>query len=93
MAILTQEFVEEQIIKIINQVAARLNLEAIANFDQIPPETFTSNALLNIMATISIELGVDIPKGCYVFHDQQTKKRLPVREAATKFIQNVTNGK
>ena len=93
MATLTQEVVEAQIIKTVNEVARKLNLETVTNCDQLPPSALTSNALLNVMGTISILLGADIPNSCYIFYDKQANRRLPIKEAAKKLIQNATNEK
>lgn len=88
MVTLSQQIVENEILKVINDTKKLLKIDGDINGNSCPGNIsgISSIILIDVISELSIKLKVEIPYDCYLFHDKKSKKQLSIIEAAKKLI-------
>jgi hypothetical protein len=89
--------VENEIIKVVEDLNVNLKIGAVVNANCCPGKSgFASQILVDIMADLEDALGISIPHNQYIFFDKVAPKQfkqLTIKEAAQKLIKVATNEK
>ena len=94
MVELAQDVVENEIIKVVEELNDKLSIGANINAGCSPGGIgIGSQILVTIMSRLEHALGITIPSNTYIFYDKKTHKQLSITEAAKKLIKVATNGK
>lgn len=90
---LTQTQVEDELLKIVEEVNGRLKIGGDVNVGCRPGNIgFSSQVLVDIMIQVEGILGVNIPNNAYIFYDKSSHKQLSIKEAAKKLLKVAKNG-
>ena len=90
---LDQKTVEDEIIKVVEDLKVNLKIWADINSACSPGEIFTSQVLVDITPSLEDALGITIPLKEYIFFDKAKHRHLTVKEAAEKLIKIAKDGK
>jgi acyl carrier protein len=93
MITIDQAVVEDEIIKIVEDLNTNLKIGATVNKHCAPGRSgFASQILVDMMADLEDALGVTIPSNQYIFFDKTNHRQLTIKEAAQKLIKVATYG-
>jgi hypothetical protein len=87
MGVLELDKAEEAIIEAVKSLCSQLGIDEEVNSDLCPGKYLRSDALVSVIPSIELTLGIQIPLECYIFHDNhKNKEKLSIKAAARKLL-------
>lgn len=92
MVDLDEKLVEEEITRVLAELADDLEIECELKNTFQPGQVFMSQVLVSAISIIAKNLNINIPDNCYIFFNKATEQQLSISDSAKKLIKEAKDG-